>query len=340
MLFLNYVIQVIAGLLVTYFLWNASIWTEQADKRVVAASIYADPMSFQLNNVNSPVFQGYADGMSLRNKKFDTINDSKSNYRDFGGGGKGGTSGGSTFSYSFWALVRDPMAIYEYPMKSTLFVKGNPTRYKTFSEQPDPQNKSRSRVIVTDEVLVKSPMVSVYRKDDMLNIVVDVNTTKDLHTSVIINGNSSDDATMRYNIMSLVIGRWTLWTLTFEDTPKGCAVSFFINDMPIHSQLLPSQAVLPNQGDLVLFPDIPQTLNAYLSSPSPAGGDADWRHSMFLADMNFANYAYSRPDINERLAAGVTPTFAAVMDSAVLPDSVLKLSVVNRVDMGNIGSGS
>lgn len=336
---LNYVIQIMAGLILIYFLWGLSSYVEIMDKRVLSASMYADPMSFDGMRVQTTVFEGYADGMSLRGKKFDTISNQKSNYRDFGGGGNGGTSGGSTFTYSFWALVRDPMAIFEYPAKCPLFVKGDPKRYKTFTEQEDTQDRSRSRVIVTEEVLVKSPMFSIYRKGDILHLVVDVNTTKDLHSTVVINGRNSEDSTMRYNVMSLVIGRWTLWTLSVQDTPKGCVVTFFVNDMPIHSQTLSGHTVLPNQGDIVLFPDMSNQpsntlLSGWSSAPSPNG---EWRNTFFMADLQFSNFAHTQADINERLSAGVSQTFATIQDSAVLPDSVMKLSVVNRIDMGNVG---
>lgn len=317
---LGWLPQVAIGAASVWFLWTLAAWAERMDRRAVTATVLtrnAD-MSLAATRKLATVFSGYADGVSLGDKRLDTITSSRGNYVDLGGDGRGSPSGGSNFSYSFWLLVRDPSQLPAAPMrKCVLFVKGDSKAYETFKTSSGHASVN-SPPLVTKDVLVKSPMVSLLRENDgKLSVAIDLNTTKQLHASVVAK---------RHETMALTVGQWTLWTVTVEDSrvDNGCLVKFYVSDSLLHSEVLDDQSALQNQGDVHLFPTIPQFTGDKIEADS-------WRAGVFMADLQYANFPFEVADIREKMRAGVTRMYASLPSSQSVPDSVLTLTTLHKV---------
>lgn len=310
---ISYVVQLIGGLIFTYLLWKLAEWAEKADNRTLTVNIYEDDdSSYSRVNIKTDVFVGYADGMSLRNKSLDTISDIRPNYINLGGDGKGSSSGGSTFTYSFWILIRNPTNIGDMLSKGVLFLKGDPTPYQTYIEKQDPYNVAANVIETKEDVLVKSPMVSIYVDNNNVHCTIDMNTTVDIHQNIVVNAKA----------LNLCVGQWALWTLSVAEEKEGCSVNFWVNDMPVHTTKLKHEAIRPNQGDLIMFPDTTRALRPTID---------DWRNSVFISDMQYANFAFSPGDIREKLKRGVSKVFATIPTSKSVPDASLQVTTLNRL---------
>lgn len=317
---------------IVVLLWYLSSWAQAADQRVLRVTMQLDPLARE--QIRSVVFSGYADGLALRNRSFDTVYSARQNYVPLGGNGAGGVSGGSDFSYSFWCTVRNPTAIAESPVPVTLFSKGDPRVYTTWDMSDVSASSKRAE-------LVKCPLVRLEanRKGirGTLDVVIQLNMSEDPHAEVVVSGNPSDDPTSRDNLMSLITGNWSLWTLSvtdYVDEDKrivGTAVNFYINDVLVKSTEFPGQTPIQNIGDLNLFP--PQVLpgtGVVRRFPSDEA-----LGSLFVADMLFTTPSMTLADIQKRLTEGVPNTVAVVSAARPTDIATLALGATNVLNLSN-----
>ena len=317
-------------------LWYLSSLAQASDQRVMRVSMQLDPLSRQA--LKSTIFEGYADGLSLRNRVFDTVYSMRANYLPLGGNGAGGVSGGSNFSYSFWAVIKNPMAIAQSKVPLTLLLKGDAREYSTWA-LGNVIDTSQGMVATEDtDVLVKCPLIKLQGNDrNTLDVVIDLNMSDDLNARVTVSGNPSDDPTMRDNIMSLAVGSWSLWTLCVTDHVDenkrivGTVVNFYMNDLLLHTHVFPGKTPIPNIDDLRLFPPViaPGTGNVGRYPSDEALG------SIFLADLVFTSPSMALADIQARVALGVPNKVAVISGSRPADTTMVSFTGANIVNMAN-----
>lgn len=323
-----------AGFLIVAILWYLARGAEISDKRSIRISTQIE--SLNKTSLKTDITTGYSDGSGLRNRAFDTIYSARANYVNLGSDGAGSISGGTNFSYSFWALLRDPNKIDRGGM--TILLKGDQRQYTWWSRVAlqHASSANTGRVSTTD-IMIKAPQISlVGNSNGTCDIVFSTNTTESIDASMVITGTPSQDPTLRYNVMSLIIGNWSLWTFsvtdyTDDDGNHGCQMSFYINDLLVKQQVLLRQTVRANLGDLILFPALINANNAY-KYPTD-----DSLRAMYIGDLQFSSPALSFPDIQARVVTGVTNQVATVSTSSTNVDinNKLVLSSANIVNYSN-----
>ena len=320
----SWIIEVIVACVIVVLLYLLSNWAAAADQRTI--KVVVSPNDFG-TSIRTNIVDGYVGGSLLRNKVFDTVYASRPNYIFLGGDGQGSASGGSDFSYSFWAIVKDVNAL----MKSVpviVLLKGDSKLYSTYSPSLN------GNLTASNGITIKSPLIQLQSNSSGtgFDIVFACNMMNQIDASLLISGNPADDPTLRNNVMSLTVGRWSLWTFnvsTYSDDSGrrvGTVLQYFINDVLITSKAFPDDVPRPNYGDLMLFP--PVVTQGGPQYPSDAALSA-----IMVSDIVFTSPAMTATDMQARVAKGVSSKPAAIVTQTTT--NVLNLSVENVLNFAN-----
>jgi hypothetical protein len=258
--------------------------------------------------VETKIFSGWVDMASFVNKKYNTHNVFAGNYKPLPMSVN--KMGGSQFSYTLWMKLNDVSP--ENVADKVLFVQGDPTKFAFSTSTGTNTQHGRSE-------LIKCPLVKF--GDTAGNLIVEFNTTTDIHARAEINNNSSADAAVRHNMFSLIPGKWVLLTFVFEDDRSygehedGVLFRFYVNDSLYQSKRF-SGGLRLNKGDLVIMP-----------SGAISGG--------YLADFSYFNYALGIKDVQSILSGGVSNKRYNDMDTDPSFNEPLYLSQYNRLEIHN-----
>jgi hypothetical protein len=259
------------------------------------------------------IFRGWVETNSFTNKKFNTYNPFAKNYRKLSPSMN--RMGGAQFSYSFWLKLNNTSP--ENLEKKWLFIHGDPTNYNyTYDEQ-------YKKKISASSPIVKCPGIGFGK--DINEIFIECNTTNDFNESVSFWGISDLDETKRHNVLSLIQGKWALFTITFGDNKPldekedRTQVKLFINDIEYHrsKDYHLKGALKLNQGNLTILPN----------SPIQSG---------YMADLTYYNYALNVEDIRKIYNKSFTNERYNEMDNDPDFNEPLYLTQYNKLDIYNL----
>ena len=312
---LNTVIQVIFGIVVVAILYVITLIVLNVDTIVSQKSVVVRPREM------TTIIDGWANSSYLAKMSFNTINSFSDNFRKIGKSIN--TSGGSQFTYQFWMRIEN--TDNEAFRNQVILLKGDNRKYKTAFYDIDTR-----RLLTNDnssDYMIKCPLIKFgnsYRE-----LEVQINTNKNISYEIPIRSNSSADASMRQNVLSLLPLNWFLFTFVFEDNystldsaENGIKFNFYLNDSPQHSVQASSDISLrnnfmkQNEGGLHILPTM-NNANDFIK----------------LANIRYYNYALSHKNIADVYARG-PPSHSAVL-TAKNKVKPAYISAYNKMDIYN-----
>lgn len=309
-----FLLQLGLGVLAVYIVYLVALGLMKEDQLVFKVGEGGRDPRHEVLLVN-----GYASSSQLEGRKFDTLNPHKPNYaaitRSYN------SLGGSQFSYSFWLFVDGTNSSNNMLQDKTIFLRGDRRQYTYEKSAPDPyENDSMEVTERKTDVIIKCPLVRF--GNSFSDIVVEFNTHDDInHRVSLASQEQANDPTLRHNLLSLMLKKWVLFTLTFEDNvpvndfENGIVMRFFVNDILYFTHRV-SSTLKQNKGELYLFP----------------GGEVP---GCKLADLRYYNYALSFKDVKKLFEKG-RPTKAAHLDNTDTSiGTPLYLSEYNKLDLYN-----
>lgn len=299
---ISIIIQIIIVLLIVLFLNFVAL------KLMVYEEIVDDNGAKK----SKTIFDGWVETHSFTNKKFNTYNPFAKNYRKLSPSMN--RMGGAQFSYSFWLKLNDTSP--QNLENKILFLHGDPTPYPYSYEEVYKQKTT------TRAPIVACPAVRFGK--DLNEIIIECNTTFDFNESVSFWGISDLDETKRHNVLSLIQGKWALFTITFGDRfaidqkEDRTHVKLFINDIEYHTSKDYLRGALKlNQGHLHILPN----------SPIESG---------YMSDLTYHNYALNVEDVRRIYNRGFTNERYNEMDNDPEFNQPLYLSQYNKLDIYNL----
>jgi hypothetical protein len=256
----------------------------------------------------SIIFKGWVETGSFVGRSFNSYNRFAKNYRKLPASVN--TKGGAQFSYSFWIKINNTAP--NNVANKVIMVRGDPSRYE-YNKTEYGVNKSEN------DVVIKCPLIKF--GNSVEEIIVEYNTTHDVMTQSVVSRLKSSDETIRRNVLSLIPGKWALFTFTFEDDKRysefedGVVFRFYINDILYHTERTRGALKL-NGGHLSLF---------------PAGGVGDG----YMSDLTYWNFALNIEDVRKVFSKGFNNIRFNDLDSDASFNEPLYLSQYNKLEIYN-----
>lgn len=302
------VMQVTLAIAVVFGVYTLSLWVLRRDQLV------ADD-NYKVNDkTKTVIINGYADSHNLAYTVIDTTNPSSLSYAAIPRSIN--RLGGAQFTYQFWMLISDPLAV----KMADILVKGDIVPYNIMA-----LNNTTNEVIARQEdIMIKCPRI---RFNGAFNqIAVEVNTISSPNpvpleiTSTRVGTSSSEDNTLRQNVLKLGLNRWMMYTFVFRDHvaindfEDGIEVTLYVNDMLFQTLTLQS-ALRQNIGNLYLF---------------PSGAVSGLR----IGNLAYYNYALTLEDVDRDYKAGA-PTSLSITTDYGTNVSPLYLTEYNKLNIYN-----
>lgn len=321
-------IQVLAGLVVVYVVYRMSLWVLKKDKLVVDVRSDFDPRR------ETAIISGYVPTDLVVDRQFNTLNPRSQSFRSLPRSFN--RKGGAQFSYSFWLYMKntEPTNV----ANKTILLRGDRSRFayqRTMVDRSTDVDKLAGGLGATtdshyDEVLVKCPLIRF--GEDYKSFVVEFNTLDRPDEKVEIKSfdSTSDDPSMRHNVLKLIDNAWVLLTFTFEDNVSindfedGIVMRFYVNDFLYNTAKVKS-ALYQNNGNLHLFP----------TWDSSGAADGRGIRDARIADLKYWNYALGAPSISELYKQGPSKHYATDLVGSDDLGDPLYLSMYNKIDIYN-----
>lgn len=307
-------LQVVLGLVIIFCVYKMSLWLLRKDRLVVDDINDKDPKEM------TKIVDGYVFTTLAANRSWSTLNPEAMNFvklpRSYN------RKGGAQFTYSFWLYMDDTSS--ENVANKDILLRGD-NRVYTFQKVTDYDDGMIRDTIKQDvtDVLIKSPRIRFGPTYD--SFVVELNTLHNPDEKIFISPmSSSDDATLRHNVLKLMQHRWAMFTFTFEDNvaindfEDGILVRFYVNDLLYGTYTIRS-TLRQNRGDFYLM----QT-----------SGDMGIKNGR-IGDVYHYNYAISHAMVRDMFKKGHPkyPCTDLMGDSSM--GTPLYLSEYNKLDMYN-----
>ena len=199
------------------------------------------------------IMDGWMDSNNLHGRRFSTVNHMSASYipmpRSYN------RNGGSQFSYSFWMFMSGEAAQSNVRNKDIL-IKGDIREYKYERLRTE---AGKDTVIEREsDILIKCPRLRF--GESFSDLVLEFNTHDNINQKIYMNSQEhGTDLSIRHNLMAIMLKKWVLFTLTFEDNvpindfENGIVVRLFVNDLLYYTHRI-SSTLRQNHGDLFLFP--------------------------------------------------------------------------------------
>lgn len=309
---LETIIQVSAGLLVTYVIYVIALLVLRADKMMIDET-YDQNLRREVSIINGVVSSGETVGYGNR---WNTVLPFSPTYLPIKSSVN--RKGGAQFTYSFWVYVGQPAAA----VGKTILLKGDPNVYKYDMTEKKLDIKTRQMVpkstVQRVDRVVMCPQISF--GDEEMEFVVTFNTFHNMHETLKVSRVVDDNSLFRNNITSLFSNQWVRLTVVFEDHvpindfEDGISVKFYINEALYQTGKYAS-ALRQNRGDLILFPDEKTIPDCKIS------------------DVRYFNYALPASEVFKlaKKPPNLTPA-AASRSNAYAP---LEISDYNYMDLFN-----
>lgn len=259
------------------------------------------------------IFRGWVDMNGFTYKKFNTHNRFAKNYRSLPRSVN--FDGGAQYSYSFWIKLQNTSP--ENVSRKVLFMQGDPEKYQV-NVSENGKNMSYNHWVV------KNPMIGF--GDSVEEIEVEFNTTEDLNAKSVIKRKESADETLRRNVLSLLPGKWAMFTFVFKDNQpmgdfeNGVLFEFYINDTQHHREFIKGGLRL-NNGNINIL---------------PTGSIKDG----FMSDLTYYNYALTDYDVMKVFSKGFTNERFNEMDNDADFNEPLYLTKYNKLEIHNLNSSA
>jgi len=214
--------------------------------------------------IRSPIFNGWVTTSLFVGRVYNTFNEHLTYYRDLPRSVN--KDGGAQFSFTLWVKFDDTSD--DNLKNKVIFSYGDPNQYLISRTIDD------KKVETMYDYIIKCPLVKF--SNNAKNIIIEYNTNENISNSAMIERVSSLDETKRHNIMSVMPGKWMMWTIVFSDNTKkeslqkGVEVRMYVNEFLHYSSYFEGSLRL-NKGYLYILPE-----------PIKAG---------FMQDLTYYNYA-------------------------------------------------
>ena len=300
------ILQVFAGVIVTYLMYLVALSIMNTDKVVI------DEKYDMGTKRGVEIINGFVDA-SMANVSFNTAVPFANNYLPIKPSVN--IKGGAQFTYSMWLFIGSE-ATDSGVAEKILFLKGSNSKYNF--RVTDNSTKTSSRRM--GEHMVFCPMFKF--GGNTRSFEVRFNTLNRYDEVMEINSVESSETTYRNNLLETVANSWVMITITFEDNvpinefENGIMVKFYVNDTMYKLGRF-SSALKQNHGDLYLFPN-----------SSPLNG-------VKVSNFKYFNYVLSDSEIRNLAAGGANVTSSTLY----MPPSATKppvLSDYNKLDIYNI----
>ena len=305
-----YAIQFALGMAVVAMAYAISLWVLQRDELVVDAkhTLASGPS-------RTIVVEGYADSVALRHAMVDTLDPSAQTYAALPRSVN--RVGGAQFTYRFWIMLGNVEA--SNVASKDILLRGDPQRYNLVAVDTE-----TSKVVSQKEdVVVKCPRIRFDGAFDRL--AIEMNTLESPDAVVRIASQASPDSPAdRRNLLSLIPGKWVLFTFVFRDAvginefENGTEVRFYLDDV-LHHVARVRGALRQNNGHLYLF---------------PGGSIAGCK----VGDLVYHNYALSPGEVAAVRDAGPPKKAGGIRGgptAATSSHSTLELGAMNKADLYN-----
>lgn len=298
--FVGVALQIVIGIVIAMIVYSI------ANRVMVYENVVVD----YTKPITTKIFEGWVNAMSFVNRSYNTYNEFATNYREMPRSVN--RHGGAQFSFSVWTRF-DDVSVANVKNK-VLFVYGDPNRYTVTKKVG-----ASFQETVTDYV-IKCPLVAF--TSDGEGIRVDFNTNENIGNAVVVNKVRSLKESTRHNVMSMVPGKWTLWTFVFADSitydaksESGVVVKMYVNDF-LHFTQKVGGSLRTNKGSLTV---LPEGIN---------GG--------FLGDLTYYNWALTSEEVQTIVSGGLTNKYYNDMDSDGSFNVPNYLTEYNKLEIYNV----
>jgi len=304
--YVSIVIQVVVGLVVTYFIYMIALKIMNVDKLII------DEKNDLAKKKHVRVIDGFIDASS-RNVKYNTTMPMANNFLPIRPSVN--IKGGAQFTYSFW-MFKDANADC---INKILFLKGDDRRYNfTIKDNLKPKVPIIEKM---NEHMVFCPMLKF--GNDPSSFEIKFNTLARYDETMKIEKLTSNDSAYRNNLMATLENTWFMITISFEDNipisdfENGIVVKFYVNDTLYKVGRFPS-ALKQNQGDLILFPNGNNLIS-----------------NVKISNFNYYNYVLNESEIQALVQRGAS-TSSSVAYNPPVSNKPPVLSDYNKLDIYNV----
>lgn len=306
--YISIIVQIIAGLVLTYVIYIIALYITKSDKLAV------EERAKLLDKNEVKIFSGVLNSSeTASNSEENSWNTSIPFLRNYIPINPSmNTLGGAQFTYSFWINVGDP----QKATGKTIFLKGDKKKYKYSVEEKSPSNDWINKKVRNGRAIY-CPMLKF--GSSPLEFVLKFNTFHRMHEEVKIQRVKDDNSLIRHNLPGILGQNWFMMTITFEDNApisdfdRGIFIRVYINDTLYQMERIPS-TLRQNRGNFHILPNNTNVKN------------------LKIADFSYYNYALSDKEVRERAAIPPKIKQSASYDGIKNFETVAQ----NEMDMYNI----
>ncbi len=270
-------IQILAGIVLTYVIYIVSLYTIRADK------LATEQLKSVVGKQEVPIIRGVLAASDIANgskdNSWNTTIPFMKNYLPIAPSVN--TRGGAQFSYAFWMYVGNP----NDAVNRVLFLKGDKKKYR-YSRQPYLSGEPQNKQIVRDHAIF-CPMFKF--GSEPMEFDIRFNTHHDIQESMKIRRVQDEDSLKRHNLSGLFPKTWFHVTIVFEDNvpvddfERGLLVRCYLNDTMYQMERY-STTLKQNRGNFYLFPE-----------SEPISG-------LQISRLSYFNYALNEEEIRIRVS--------------------------------------
>jgi hypothetical protein len=307
--YLGIFFQLVAAIAIVIAFNRGAHWVMASQKVVVDYNM----------QVTTAIFKGWISAISFTNRTYNSFNEFSINYRDLPRSVN--RSGGSQFSFSIWTRFDDTSAINL--KNKVIFLYGDPNKYTVTRDIKEPEDRGGQvhSETITD-FIIKCPLVMFSEDGTALNM--QFNTNENIQNTVVVQKVRSTNEARRHNVMSMMPGKWALWSFVFsEDMNRGASgegdagikVQMYVNDFLHHTEKVRGSMRL-NKGYVMVLPE-------------------PIKHA-FLADFSYHNWALTQTDVVRIVKRGVSSKAFNEMDSDGGFSAPNYLTEYNKLEIYNL----
>jgi hypothetical protein len=312
----SYIVQIIAGLIITYVIYIAALYAVNADRLATFDSY--ELTGKQEVKITKGVLTSSEIAAGSTNNKWNTNVSFMPNYLPIIHSVN--QHGGAQFSYSFWIYVGDPVQA----LNKTIFMKGDRKKYEYTKQERNFNSGLDTREfgpeIRKNEVVIYCPMLSFGA--EALEFDVKFNTFHKIDESMKLRRLRNDDNLKRNNLQGLFPKAWFFVSVIFEDNlslsefENGLMVRLYINNTLYQIDKF-STTLRQNRGDFYLFPD----------GPIP---------DCKIADLTYYNYALSDAEVKAKSEKKPNMSLNASSTGNTNKNASFDTTLRNEMDIYNI----
>jgi hypothetical protein len=282
---------VVTGLVVILILYLISLIVVAQD------NLSADQRLFKDSKKEVFVFKGVTDCRQLFNRSYSTLLPNRPYYAKLPFSMN--RYGGNCFSYMFWMKITN---VEESNLRDkVIFMRGDENKYPLQKIDQTDNNRPVTPVGYQTRI-IKMPLLKFGK--NYQQIIVECNTTNDIEQTFDTTEFQKGETQSQREVLSMIPGRWILYTMTFEDNmpvddfEDGIEMKMYINNVLLFRKIAKG-ALRLNEGDLHFFPK----------------GD-ELIQGAFIGDFRYIPWAASYNEINKIYEKGVNPSKPATFCDA------------------------